>query len=46
MKAKEPLLDQREKTSKDLFMAFGMPKSFALKEHNKFATDGLVLSLS
>lgn len=45
MKTKEQLLQQREKTTKDLFLSLGMPKWFTLKEHNKYTTDSLILSM-
>ena len=43
MKTKEPLIDQWEKTTRELFHAFGMPKDFVLQRHNRVATDAMVL---
>lgn len=44
IKAKEPLIHQWEKTTRDLFEAFGMPKSFVLQKHSRSVSDGMVLS--
>jgi len=44
VKSKEPLINQWEQTTRDLFEAFGMPKTFVLSENRKFTTDALVLS--
>lgn len=40
--SKEWLVRQREKTTRDLFESFGMPKSFVLSKSNKVINDGIV----
>ena len=42
-KRQEHLIPQREKTSKELFVALGMEEDFPLNRQNKFTTDALVL---
>jgi len=44
MKAKEALVDQREKTTRELFVSLGMPTSFALSKNGKVTSDAGILS--
>ncbi len=44
MKSKEPIIDQREKTTRELFISLGMPRNFVLQKHNKVTPDSIVLS--
>jgi hypothetical protein len=43
MKSREPIIDQREKTTRDLFISFGMPKDFVLQKSNRVVPGTIVL---
>lgn len=43
MKNKEPIIDQWEKTTRELFISLGMPKDFVLQKHNRVVPDTMVL---
>ncbi|MEI6118413.1 MAG: hypothetical protein WCP92_04160 [bacterium] len=44
MKAKEALVGQWEKTTKDLFISLGMPEEFILSPNRKVTSDAAILS--
>lgn len=43
VESKEPLVHQREKTTRELCEALGMPKSFVLSKDYRYTTDAIVL---
>ncbi|MEI8008196.1 MAG: hypothetical protein WCI00_01805 [bacterium] len=42
MKSREPIIDQWEKTTRDLFISLGMPKNFVLQKHNRVVPDTII----